>query len=98
MGPEDSMDLGIVAHNVFDLEGVIFSSNFDNGNLLRVERGNSTTSWDYKVWTAPDNYGTPHQSKHCAWFYFTVSGLPMGATLSLVRHKIHILDAFIMSD
>ena len=70
------------AHNVFTFsDGVIFSSNFDNGNLLRVEETNK--SYDYRVWTAPDNTGQPHQSKHCAWFYFMVTGLPVGCVLKV---------------
>ena len=71
-------------HNVFafaDL-GVTFSSNFDNGNLARVERaGNSVSS--FKVWTALDNAGTEYQSKHGAWFNFSVTGLPMGCVLRI---------------
>jgi hypothetical protein len=72
----------VPAHNVFTFsDGVIFSSNFDNGNLLRVEQTNK--SYDYRVWTAPDNTGQPHQSKHCAWFYFMVTGLPVGCVLKV---------------
>lgn len=44
----------VPAHNVFAFEQVIFSSNFDNGNLARVEKI-PNRSYEYKIWTAPDN-------------------------------------------
>lgn len=46
------------SQNVFDIDGVIFSSNFDNGNLSKVTKLNSTLAYDYKVLVAPDNQGT----------------------------------------
>ena len=70
------------AHNVFTFDSVTFSSNFDNGNLARVERvGNKL--YEFKIWSAPDNMGTEYQSKHCAWFHFVVTGLPMGCVLRI---------------
>ena len=44
----------VPAHNVFVIDQVIFSSNFDNGNLARVEKI-PNRSYEYKIWTAPDN-------------------------------------------
>ena len=77
----------IPAHRVFTFEnGVTFSSNFDNGNLQKVEE--STKPYDYRIWTCPDNFGTPHQSKHNAWFHFVVTGLPQGVVL-----RIQIVNA-----
>lgn len=81
----------IPAHNVFNLEDdITFSSNFDNGNLSKVERLNSGKSGTkfYKIWTAPDNLDTEVQSKHCAWFHFMVSGIPSGTII-----KIQIANA-----
>jgi len=72
----------VPGHNVFELpSGVIFSSNFDNGNLARVEKSNR--SGEYNVWTANDNMGTPVQSSHCAFFHFVVSGLEVGTVLKI---------------
>jgi hypothetical protein len=70
------------AHNVFSFDNIVFSSNFDNGNLGRVERV-PNRPYEFKVWTAPDNMGTEFQSKHCAWFHFSVAGLPMGCVLRI---------------
>ena len=46
------------SQNVFEVEGVTFSSNFDNGNLAKVVKLKSAMPYDYKVWVAPDNQGT----------------------------------------
>jgi hypothetical protein len=73
----------VPAHNIFCFDNnITFSSKFDNGNLARVERI-SNRSYEFKIWSAPDNMGTPHQSKHCAWFHFVVTGLPMGCVLRI---------------
>lgn len=73
----------IPAHNIFRFDnGITFSSNFDNGNLARVERF-PNRPFDFKIWTAPDNMGTPHQSRHCAWFHFLVTGAPMGCIIRI---------------
>jgi hypothetical protein len=45
----------IPAHNIFIFdENIIFSSNFDNGNLAKVERI-PNKSYEFRIWTAPDN-------------------------------------------
>lgn len=82
-----STSTSIPAHNIFTFDDIIFSSNFDNGNLARVERI-ATRPYDFKIWTAPDNMGTDVQSKHCAWFHFVVSGLPLGCVI-----RIQIVNA-----
>jgi hypothetical protein len=77
----------IPAHNVFKFGDITFSSNFDNGNLARVERA-SNRPFEFRIWTAPDNMGTEYQSRHCAWFHFFISGAPMGCVL-----RIQIVNA-----
>jgi hypothetical protein len=72
----------IPAHNVYKFQDITFSSNFDNGNLARVERV-PNRPFEFKIWTAPDNMGTEHQSRHCAWFHFSVSGAPVGCVLRI---------------
>lgn len=76
----------VPAHNVFRFGGVCFSSNFDSGNLSKVERIVGK-EFDFKIWTAPDNMGTTYQSKHCAWFHFQVSGISSGVIL-----RIHLAN------
>ena len=71
------------AHGVFTFDNdVVFSSNFDNGNLARVERI-GTKPYEFRIWTAADNMGTSFQSKHNAWFHFVVTGLPPGVVLRI---------------
>jgi hypothetical protein len=71
------------SHNIFEIDSIRFSSNFDNGNLYQVEKI-SNKSYEYRIWSAPDNAGSEYETKHCTWFYFTISGLPAGVTLKLV--------------
>jgi len=71
------------AHGVFTFDNdVVFSSNFDNGNLARVERVGAKP-YEFRIWTAADNMGTSFQSKHNAWFHFVVTGLPPGVVLRI---------------
>jgi len=74
--------MSISAHNVFQIDDVCFSSNFDSGNLAKVEKV-AGKPFDYKIWTAPDNMGSSYQSKHSAWFHFQVSGIPTGSTMRI---------------
>ena len=77
------------AHNVFEFDdGVRFSSNFDNGNLARVERS-SSRSHEFRIWTSSDCAGEPFQAKNSnAWFHFLITGLPAPTTL-----RIQIVNA-----
>jgi hypothetical protein len=94
------------AHNVFNFDnGITFSSNFDNGNVARVERL-ANRPYEFKIWSAPDNMGTSYQSKHCAWFYFVVTGLPLGCVLRIQvvnasnhsgLYKHDMVSAFVLS-
>ena len=69
------------AHNVFELNGLLFSSKFDNGNLLKVEPG--STPNEYLMWVASDNYGTDYSRSDGtnAWFHFSVARVSKGTTL-----------------
>lgn len=59
------------AHNSFRFENEIeFSSQFDNGNLAKVEATKSSEYsvkgqqyFDFRIWSASDNFGEPLQSK-----------------------------------
>ena len=68
-------------HNIIEIDNVTFSSNFDNGNLLLAEK---KKHMEYMVWSACDNHGTATETKHCTWFYFTVTGLPQGSNVKFV--------------
>jgi len=76
-----------------------FISNFDAGNLARVEKvkqeeGSSCTEdadatvtivpdYDYNVWTAPDCAGTDYENGNRTWFYFGVKGGQSGKLLRI---------------
>ncbi len=72
------------AHNEFRFDNILFSSNFDNGNLANVEKSTSgSISNSYKVWSAPDNYKSQYQSRNSFWFHFSITGLESGEKLSI---------------
>jgi hypothetical protein len=56
-------------------DGIIFNSNFDSGNLARVESVHSKVPnvVEFHLWTAPDCSGTQYQNGNRSWFYFTVT-------------------------
>ena len=75
-----------------------FFSNFDSGNLARVERvkleenppspeddGTVVISpdYDYNVWTAPDCAGMEGENANRTWFYFGVKGSQQGKLLRI---------------
>lgn len=78
------------AHNVFEIDDIVFSSNFDNGNLLKVEK--TLKANEFNIWSANDNHGTSNQSKHCAWFYFTMTNVKYGDsyTFNVVSSTRHV--------
>jgi len=70
-------------HSIFEIDGLLFSSNFDNGNLMKVEKGTETN--EFYLWVAPDNAGTElaRADGANAWFHFCVSHVRKGTTLRL---------------
>ena len=45
------------SQNVFNFGCVTFASNFDNGNLARVNKIELGLPYQYKIWVAVDNEG-----------------------------------------
>ena len=56
-------------HNAFRFGDIAFSSEFDNGNLARVEQGKINDPsckgglYEFRIWSAVDNLGEACQSK-----------------------------------
>lgn len=79
-----------------------FFSNFDSGNLAKVERTKqdpddvdedadlppfSVPDYEYNVWTWPDAVGTEYENLNRTWFHFGVKGGSPGKLL-----KVNIMN------
>lgn len=68
----------------FECEEYVFSSNFDSGNLRKVELVRKCSETDvstdhmvhieFDLWTTPDCYGTPYENPNRTWFFFSIKG------------------------
>uniref|UniRef100_UPI00358F72B2 cytosolic carboxypeptidase-like protein 5 isoform X2 n=1 Tax=Myxine glutinosa TaxID=7769 RepID=UPI00358F72B2 len=78
-------------------DGLVFTTNFDSGNLAHVERVAENASerdsgvnipqadYEFNVWTRADCAGTEFENGNRTWFYFGVKG---GAPGKLIRLNI----------
>ncbi|KAH9140031.1 hypothetical protein AeRB84_015708 [Aphanomyces euteiches] len=87
-----SMEEGAAAHpgrNEVLVDGLTFSSNFDSGNLLSVDRGRALDAGrcEYVVTAAPDasKPDTPPEAQitPTTWFHFSISGAVAGQEIAL---------------
>ena len=76
-GAEDS-DFPLIYDGRFIV--LSFSSDFDSGNLIQVER---TAPYTYNLHCCPDCGNAPYQTNNKQWFHFSVRGLPRGVTLKI---------------
>ena len=51
---------------------LVISSNFDSGNIDRVEQVGGSESLEFNLWTALDCSGTEYENPNSSWFYFKV--------------------------
>lgn len=70
----------------FEADQVTFSSQFDSGNMGKVERAAPDV---YYVWTAPDCADTEAEVTCRSWFYFQVTA-PVGKTLSFTVKNLNL--------
>lgn len=62
----------------FPEDHIEFSSEFDSGNLIQVER---VGAFRYNVYTAMDCANTPEQTNNRQWFYFAIRGVTKGGAM-----------------
>lgn len=62
----------------FSDDRVEFSSEFDSGNLIQVER---VAPLRYNVYTAMDCANTPEQTNNRQWFHFSIRGVAKGTAM-----------------
>lgn len=73
-----------------NLENIQFFSNFDSGNLCKVEKvGNN----QYEIQISPDA-ACACLNSYKVWFYFGIKGLKKGTTLRLSIINLSYLKAF----
>ncbi|KAG5491708.1 hypothetical protein JIQ42_01614 [Leishmania sp. Namibia] len=64
----------------FEEDNLEFSSQFDSGNLIQVER---LGTFNYRMYTAMDCGNSPWQTNNRQWFYFSVRGGSKGAIVTI---------------
>lgn len=64
----------------FPEDNIEFSSEFDSGNLIQMERSGP---FRYNMYTAMDCANTPEQTNNRQWFHFSVRGGQKGALVSM---------------
>jgi hypothetical protein len=91
-----SKEPSIPQRNTFRLDmfgdKVVFDSNFDSGNLARVE--NRLAPNHFSIWTASDCSGMDKEGYSKSWFYFSVEG-PVSQVITLSIHRLHVLYSMV---
>ena len=64
-----------------------FFSNFDSGNLARVEK---IGPGEYQCCTSPDCKGTPYETPYTTWFHFCVTGVNKGETITIHLTNLNV--------
>ncbi|KAK7196809.1 metallo-peptidase, Clan MC, Family M14 [Novymonas esmeraldas] len=64
----------------FEEDNLEFSSQFDSGNLIQVER---VGTYNYRMYTAMDCGNAPCQTNNRQWFHFSVRGASKGVVVTV---------------
>ena len=75
----------------FTEDGVEFSSDFDSGNLGRVERSSNRS---YLLWIGPDCMNTQTENTCRSWFYFKVTVSQPQTIYFLIKNMNHQFKVF----
>src|SRR5574343_1608060 len=70
----------------FDLDSITFSSDFDSGNMGKVEKAAPDL---FHIWTSPDCANTQAEATCRSWFYFHVQATK-GPTLTFVVKNLNL--------
>ena len=68
--PYSATNAPIPQHNTFIFDDIIFSSDFDSGNLAKVEKIDSKK---FFLWIGPDCFNTMCEKSFRSWFYFKIA-------------------------
>ena len=65
------------------IAGLTFDSQLEGGNCARVELSPDGSGDKFSIWLAADCEGTPHATRHRAWFLFSVAGGTPGREITI---------------
>ncbi|EGR26958.1 zinc carboxypeptidase family protein, putative [Ichthyophthirius multifiliis] len=75
--------------NLFYFGSIEFNSDFDSGNMLKVERNHELLGLNFNIWIMPDAYLTQKEMKYKTWFHFSVQGVSKNTIINMTLKDIN---------